>query len=133
MSDLTMDLSTNDLLVTNGDLSLVSGVDAITQDLQQSLQVWAGEWFLDTTVGIPYRQQILVKNPNLDLVQADLVNAALSVPGITEVTSFTFNYDSTNRSITVQIEANTSSGQTITAQTQVSVLTNATIEGTAYP
>lgn len=133
MSDLTMDLSTNDLLVTNGDLSIVKGTDAIVQDLQQTLQVWAGEWFLDTTVGVPYKQQILVKNPNLDLVQADLLNAALNVPGITEVTDFNFNYDPNNRSLSVQLVANTSNGQTIQVQTQVNSPVNATIEGTPYP
>lgn len=127
-----MDLSTNDLLVTNGDLSLVTGSDAIAQDLQQTMQVWAGEWFLDTTVGIPYRQQILVKNPNMDVVQADLVNAAAAVPGIIQIISVEFTYSSTNRSLSVSIEAQASNGQTVTANVQINAPTNGTIEGTPY-
>lgn len=130
MTDLLMDLVENDLKVISGDLSLAQGITAIQQDLQQTLQFWLGEWFLDTTVGIPYRQQILVKNPNLDLVQADLVNAALNVPGITQITDFSMQYSSTNRTASVFITALTSTGQVIKAQAQVNTPTNTTIEGT---
>lgn len=132
MSDLAMDLDTNDLDVVNGDLYLVTGSDAIAQDWQQCLQMWLGEWFLDTTQGIPYRQQILIKNPNIDLVQADLVNASLNVPGITEITSFNYTYDSGNRGLSVTMNATDSNGQTITAQASVSVPINSTIEGTPF-
>jgi hypothetical protein len=111
---------------------LVTGSDAIAQDLQQSLQVWLGEWFLDTTVGVPYLQQILVKNPNLDLIHADLVNAALAVDGVEQITSLTFEFDSVNRALSVNFEGIDSMNETLSVQTSVGVLTNATIEGTPY-
>jgi hypothetical protein len=132
MSDLGMNLQTNDLDVVGGDLYIVKGTDAIAQDLQQTLQVWLGEWFLDTTIGIAYRQQILVKSPNLDLVHADLLNAALGVPGITQVNAVNFTYDAPSRSLSVTIDATDSTGQTITAQAEASMPTNTTIEGTPY-
>lgn len=133
MSDFLMDATTNDLVITDGDLSIASGDDAIRQDLQQTLQTFLGEWFLDTTVGVPYKQQILVKNPNMDIVQADLINAASGVAGITQILDFSFDYSATNRSLSVSIEAQTSNGQRIVAQAQVGTLLNATIEGTPYP
>ena len=128
-----MNFTTNDLQITNGDLSLATGETAIQQDLQQTLQVWLGEWFLNTMIGVPYRQQILVKNPNLDIVQADIINAATGVPGITQVIDFSLNYTPGNRSIQISIVAQTSNGETIQTQTQVGIPLQGTIEGTPYP
>jgi hypothetical protein len=127
-----MDLSTNDLLITSGDLSIVTGSDAIAQDLQQTLQVWLGEWFLDTTQGIPFKQQILVKNPVIDLVQADIINAALNVPGVTGVTGLELDYNVNNRTLSMSLSATDSNGQTIEAQVSVSLPTNETIQGTVF-
>jgi hypothetical protein len=127
-----MDLSTNDLLITSGDLSIVTGSDAIAQDLQQTLQVWFGEWFLDTTQGIPFKQQILVKNPVIDLVQADIINAALNVPGVTGVTGLELDYNVNNRTLSMSLSATDSNGQTIEAQVSVSLPTNETIQGTVF-
>ena len=119
MSDIQMDLDTNDLLLLGGDIQIVRGSDAINQDLQQTLQVWLGEWFLDTTVGIPFKQQILVKNPNLDVIQATLLDAAQNVPGVSEIDDFQFAYDSTSRSLAVSITVKTTNGQTLTASANV--------------
>lgn len=130
MSDLQMNISTNDLLITKGDLSLATGVTAIQQALQQALQLWLGEWFLDTTQGVPFRQQILVKNPNLDVVQADLIAAATAVPGIIQIVDFSMTFSDNQRGLSVYIVAQTSNGQTVTAQTQVGQNLQGTIEGT---
>jgi len=133
MSDLAMDLDTNDLLIENGDISIVDGSDAIAQDLQQTLQVWYGEWFLDTTVGIPFRQQVLIKNPNLDVIQAILLNAAANVPGVVQVNEIDFNYTNQNRTLDVTIVAQDSTGATLVSQPQITLPTNQTIQGTPYP
>jgi|SRR5579875_86942 len=130
MSDLAMDLETNDLLITNGDLSLVTGSDAIQQDLQQTLQMYLGEWFLDTTKGVPYKQYILVKNPNLDVVQGLLLDSARNVPGVIEIQDFSFNFDSSLRSASVSIVATNSNGEVIQASAQINTPTDSTIEGT---
>ena len=130
MSDFAMDLNTNDLLIVGGDLQIATGTDAIAQRLQQSLQLWLGEWFLDTTRGVPYRQQVFVKNPNLDIIQADLVIAATNVPGVVQVTGVSFDFDSTSRTLSVEMEVQDSNGQTITVSPSIAVPTNQTIQGT---
>jgi len=133
MTDLTMDFHTNDLLITNGDLSLISGQDAIAQDLQQRLQVWLGEWFLDTAFGVPYRQQILIKNPNMDIVQADLIATITATPGVTQVLDFEFTYSTVGRTLNVSTVVQTSNGQTIQVQANInSQVSVGTIEGTVY-
>lgn len=127
-----MDLVTNDLLIADGDLSIVDGSDAIAQDLQQTLQVWLGEWFLNNTVGIPFKQQILVKNPNIDLVQADILNAASAVPGVATINNLALDYDVSNRSLTISMNGTDTNGQTLQAQVSVSLPTNQTIQGTVF-
>lgn len=119
MSDLRMDVDTNDLLIKDGDLSLATATDAIQQDLQQTMQLYLGEWFLDTSKGIPYRQLILVKNPNLDVIQALLVNAARSVNGVTDVTAFKYDYDNKTRTLSVTLTAQTTTGDVIKAQASI--------------
>lgn len=131
MTDLAMNFATNDIIIEGGDMKLADGAVAIQQDLQQQLQVWFGEWFLDTTVGIPFKQQILVKNPNLDVVQALIINAAQRVNGVEEITAFTFDYDPRRRSLNMTISAKTSNGQIITVSPAINV--PATIQGTPYP
>jgi hypothetical protein len=133
MNDLAMNLETNDLDIVNGDLYLATGSDGIAQDLQQTLQFWLGEWFLDTTFGIPFKQQILIKNPNIDIVQADIINAAAGVSGVTQILDVSFNYSNTNRTFSVSMVAQTSNGQSVEVQAQITLPVNATIEGTVYP
>jgi hypothetical protein len=128
-----MSLATNDLQITNGDLSLVTGSDAIAQDLQQRLQSWLGEWFLDTTWGIPFKQQILVKNPNLDLIQADILLATTDTPGVVQVTDFDFIYDNNARSLSVKLTVQDSNGQNLSSQVTIAPPNQPTIEGTVYP
>lgn len=130
MSDLLMNFATNDLQITDGDLSLATGDVAIQQDLQQRLQLWLGEWFLDTTKGVPYRQQILIKNPNMDVVQSDITNTVTDTPGIEQILDINFAFDGPRRSLAVTVSAQTSSGQTIQAQASVNSSINGTIEGT---
>jgi hypothetical protein len=127
-----MSLATNDLQITNGDLSLVTGSDAIAQDLQQRLQSWLGEWFLDTTWGIPFKQQILVKNPNLDLIQADILLATTDTPGVVQVTDFDFIYDNNARSLSVKLTVQDSNGQNLSSQVTIAPPNQPTIEGTPH-
>lgn len=132
MSDLLMDLSTNDLKIVNGDLAIVEGSDAIVQDLQQQLQLWFGEYFLDTTKGIPFRQQILVKNPNIDIVQGYITDCVTKVPGILQMLDFAINYDANGRAATVSVSVQESSGQVINTTVNVGLPTNGAIQGTTF-
>lgn len=121
MSDLMLDPLTGDLSINSGDLVIVSKDAAIRQRLLQNLRLFSGEWFLDTSKGVPYYQIILVKNPNLDLVEATLKNTVLSTEGIVEMTRFEFDYDNGLRHLSVTIECKSTSGETLKLKTSVGV------------
>ena len=66
-----MDLKlTNDLEVMNGDLSLIQDASATAQRIRHRLLTFRGEWFLDLIFGPTYKDDILIKNPRLDVVTA---------------------------------------------------------------
>lgn len=121
MIDLKISDTTNDLILTDGDLTLIMDSDQIRQAVKQALQTFLGEWFLNTTQGIPYYQTVFTQNPNLDIVQATLTNAILSVPGIVQLTSFDFTFDNGLRKLNITFEAKSTNGQTINLETTVGV------------
>ncbi len=129
--DLAMNFLTNDLDIQNNDLYGVAGQVAIQQDIQQTLQFWYGEWFLDTTKGVPYKQYILVKNPNIDLVQGLLLKAIQARPGVVQVLDFQFNYDPINRAVAITTVVQITNGQIFTVKASVAPPALGTIQGVA--
>jgi hypothetical protein len=119
MIDLMSQGIKNDLVIQDGDLVLVDGADQIQQAIIENLQTFFGEWFLNTTIGVPYFQVIFVKVPNLDLIQLTLTNIILSTPGVAQLNSFSLDYTNSNRTLSITFEAKTTNGQIIKAQTQV--------------
>lgn len=84
---------TNDLTIVKGDLVLLSHSDALGQSIRDRLATFRGEWFLDLLFGPDYREDILVKNPILDIVSAIIKDEILkSVSGT--FTEFDSSFDS---------------------------------------
>ena len=82
MNTLLLDLTYWDLMVdAAGGIAVATEPYAIAQDVASACRVFRGEQWYDTTVGVPYRQDILGYSPPLSLVKQALVTAALTVPG----------------------------------------------------
>lgn len=94
----------------NGDLSLVTGRDAIAQHLSVRLRTFRGEWRLDERVGLPYFQSILVKAPNMAVVRSIYRRAILSTPGVTSLEGLTVSLDYLTRTLSVSFRAQTTDG-----------------------
>lgn len=115
MSDIRLDTDPTsptfgDILVSGGNVVLVDGKDAILQHILQRLKTFQEEWFLDVTVGVPYLQQILVKNPDLNKVDALLFDEIAGTPGVEEVLSFTSDVNNSLRQLSVAFKAKTTDG-----------------------
>lgn len=108
---MDLQLSGQALAIANGDLVLVDGLAAIAQDVTTRLQFFLGEWFLNTSAGIPYFQKILVKNPNLAVVGSLLRKTILTTPGIKTLTEdLSFVFTGATRTMSVSFTADTISG-----------------------
>lgn len=120
MADLSLDLTKqsstqNDLLVIDGDLVLTSdanplGTNNVLQDILTRLRFMLGEWFMDTSQGLPWFQQILVKNPDLSKIDAIFQNTILGTPGVITLISYDFDPDLSARTLEVEFKAATNGG-----------------------
>ncbi len=102
--------SDGDLVISKGQLQLVPKLESIAQAVQCRLRLFQGEWFLDTSIGVPYLQQVFVKGPNLPLVRSLLRKTILETPGVRAVQSLTFDFDRASRNGSGTFTASTDLG-----------------------
>ncbi|CAB3911913.1 hypothetical protein LMG3410_04878 [Achromobacter aegrifaciens] len=106
-------------LAEDGDLALdllgrarlIGGADRVGQQVKVTLLAFLGEWFLDTTFGVPYFEEILVKNPDRSTIEAVLRARILDVPGVTRVGRLDLDVDRTARTLRVAFEAESAEGR----------------------
>lgn len=110
MSSFQLDQTTGDLLITNNSLTLTVGAEAIRQHLQCRLRLFFGEWFLDTSLGVPWFEEILTKQQTFSVVREILKNVILGTPGVISITKFNFDYEPTGREATLEFSALSTDG-----------------------
>lgn len=108
--DLALSAASHDLLIIDGDLKLIDGAERIAQQIKITLKFMLGEWFLDTSKGVPYLERILVKNPNMNHIRAIFRERILDVPGVTGINKLSLALDRKNRALSVSFEAETTAG-----------------------
>jgi hypothetical protein len=106
MRDLLLDLD-DELVLTNGDLAVVEGSDAIVQDVKHALRMCLGEWFL-TGDGVDYINRIFGKHSSSDVTE-EVRRVSEARPGISSVVDINATLDS-DRNCTVTFTALTSLG-----------------------
>jgi len=90
---------------------LVNSHEAVGQLILTRLKLFTGEWFLDTTEGTPYYQNILGKGTqgSYDLaIQARV----LDTQGVAAIVSYTSILNTTTRSLSVELTVDTIYGLT---------------------
>jgi hypothetical protein len=111
--DILLDTDTGDISVVNSDLVLTEGQEAIEQNLRQRLQTFFKEWFLDNRIGIPYFEQVLVKNPDPIVVDSIFKKEIIETPGIEELIEFNASLDKSLRELNLSFKARTIDGGVI--------------------
>jgi hypothetical protein len=108
-STLLLDTATWDLTVdASGNIALATTPYALAQDVASAVRVFLGEEYYDTSVGVPYLQQILGELPSLGYLKAQIEQAALSVPGVVTATAFITGLS--NRTVAGQVQVTDSTG-----------------------
>lgn len=112
MQTLLLDIQTWDLVVdANKNIAVASNPYSLAQDAASQIKLFAGEYYYDTTQGVPYLQNILGTLPPVSLIKNAFVNAALAVPEVASAQCF-LSAISPQRQISGQVQIRTSSGQT---------------------
>lgn len=109
--DLALNRKTGDLLLDKtGNVKLIDNAERVAQQIQITLKFWLGEWFLDTSQGVPYFEYILIKNPNINHIKQILIEQIESVEGVQSVDSLDAIWDRENRTLRVDYTASTNYG-----------------------
>lgn len=107
--------SENDIFVDNGTIKRVIGGGQVVQDVRSRLLSYLGEWFLKTTYGVPYLEQIFVKPANLPLTESIMKSIIIQTTGVGTLGTFEMDFDNTTRIITVSFSATTTDGDAVNA------------------
>ena len=109
MDTLLLDTVTWDLtLDASGNIAVASDPYSVAQDVASACRTFLGEVWYDTTLGIPYFQNILGQSPPLAFLKAQLVAAALTVPGCANPVCYIASI--VNRKVSGQIQFTDSNG-----------------------
>jgi hypothetical protein len=115
-------LQNNDIKISNGDICLCdSEIDATAQAIAIRLKTLAGEWFLDQNLGLPYLIQILGKKRNDLFLVRILTQEIEKVPGVLKLSDFSFDENTTPRSVVVKFNATLANQLTITIKESIGV------------
>lgn len=92
-------------------LAMTGDLPGIKQQVTLRLGFFKGEWFMNEDTGIPWYEEIIVKNPNLIRIREIFRDAILSVTGIREVTFMDLLFSSYARTLSVNFRASTDLGE----------------------
>lgn len=104
MKDLPLNFSGTDITLTEP-VTLIDGPRAVIQRLVIRFKTFLGEYFLDAGAGLPYRQAILVKNPDLEQIRSLFRAEIIDCPGILELLSLDTDFDPFSRSLAITFRA----------------------------
>ncbi len=85
--------------------------DAVSQAVLTRLQLFTGEWFLDTSDGTPWRTEVLGKY-TLQTYDAVIKDRILNTPGVTQITGYSSLFNGQKRSLTISATISTIYGST---------------------
>lgn len=97
-----------DILLNGGEIPLYSplvddrvSLALIGQRIQRRLRTFLGEWYLDTTRGLPYLEWSAVKPAPTDLITEAVRREIRAVPGVRSILSLSTTFDENARKVVV--------------------------------
>ena len=94
MKSILLDRTIWDLVLdANGNIALADEPYRIAQDVACAIRLFSSELWYDTSKGIPYKTSILGQWPPISLVKAQIVKAALTVPGVVSARCIVLSLD----------------------------------------
>lgn len=111
MYDLKLNSSHEIDISDSNDFQVVEGIDRVYQQIKVRLLTFLGEWFLDDRVGIPWIEDILIKNPNSSHIKAMIYDQIVEVEGVKEVISIDIYFETKEREMNIQFKVSTTYGE----------------------
>jgi hypothetical protein len=113
---LLLDRTTWDLLTdASGNIAMATTPYATAQDVASVCRLFSGEYWYDTTLGLPYFTNILGQQISVSYLKTQYEAAALTVPNVATAKFIASGISS--RMLTGQIQATDTSGAALTPVT----------------
>jgi len=96
------------VLDVDGNIAVASEPYSLAQDAASAIRTFLGECWYNTTLGVPYFESFLGKAPNITLMKAKFVAAALTVPGVSSAKVFITSV--AGRRVTGQVQVTADDG-----------------------
>lgn len=111
MTTLLLDLQSWDLCAdASGNIAMASLPYAAAQDAASAIRFVRGEYWFDTTQGVPYFEQIMGKRPPLGIVRTLFTQAAKTMPDVVDAKVFFSSF--VNRKLSGQVQVTDIDGNT---------------------
>ena len=112
--------SENDIFAINGSIKRIYTGAQVVQSVRSRLLAYLGEWFLDTSAGVPYFESIFTKPADILETESILKATILQTVGVATLDSFFIDFDSLTRKLSVSFEATTVDGDAVNATVNTS-------------
>ena len=101
------------LLTPDGDLNITDHGDILlTESVRQAIRIrllwFFREWRFAPELGVPYFEDILIKNPNMNRIRRIIRNEVMSVDEVRDVRHLQIDLDPRSRRAVIRFEAVTS-------------------------
>lgn len=124
LTDIALD-DDGDLLIENGDFVLITGQDAMKQRIKIALQMYLGEYKLDSSKGVAYlpvdgtAEFLFDKSLDQSTREAIVKDAILRITGVTAIIAFALDIDRSTRVATITTTVATNEGIIENVQVEV--------------
>lgn len=96
----------------NGQLDFYNNVPAaVGQAVETGLILWQGEWYLDTSLGMPWVAGVLGKHSQA-VQDGTIQNQIVNTQGVTDISSYTSEVNDQTRAMNVKVSIDTLYGPT---------------------
>lgn len=118
--NLKLDPVTHDIFFSNFRLAtLVTKAEDLGQRLKVKLLLFKGEWFLNINYGVPYYQEVFVRQSSKDKVD-DIFRAQIaSEDGVVDLLSYSSVFNTSTRSFAVTASVMAESGEIQTISLEI--------------
>ena len=104
-------LTNGDVVVNPFDLQLNNpGLEAVGQRITITLNAFKGEYFLNTEFGAPWLQTVFRKGVSKNLIDTQLKNVIIAVPGVLQILQYTSVINNTLREMSITFKARVDEG-----------------------
>ncbi len=121
--------SNNDYSFGRGRADFLSGVDAVGQAIVTRLKLLEGEWWEDTSDGLPLWQSILGQRTAKAAIDRIITSRILGTPNVTAISNFSSSLNTSTRAYSFQCSVTTAFGTTVIQTVPSASINNSVLFG----